>query len=201
MQPAGQRSRLRKIAHAALYPVLQPRFARYSRRWSASCPWLWALDGARASISELPRRYDNDRQGAKAVAEPAVHARPTDHAMTSLWHRFCVTTGRPAASNDETEVHCVLLAQCGQLARSSALPRGSRVCVRARQNGPAWTPHTTGPCSSWAVRSRPTSLAAERFFWRRIIVKCEVDSNRRNGKAFVRAGQGIFSLSIMIVLK
>jgi hypothetical protein len=185
MQPAGQRSRLRKIAHAALYPVLQPRFARYSRRWSASCPWLWALDGARASISELPRRYDNDRQDAKAVAEPAVHARPTDHAMTSLWHRFCVTTGRPAASNDETEVHCVSCSPAAQLSRAVRVS----VCARAPKRSCVESAHDRtllmrwrAPRPSWAVRSRPTS--GRKILWRRISVRY---SNRRNGKAF---GQG-----------
>ena len=196
---------MRKIAHAALYPVLQPRFARYSRRWSASCPWLWALDGARASISELPRRYDNDRQGATAVAEPAVHARPTDHAMASLWHRFCVTTGRPAASNDETEVHCVSCSPSVGSSPAAQLSRAVRVSVCARAKT-VLRGLRTRPDLAHALESTTAELGSSfstsggrKILWAKNeeIVKTAIGETVK----LVRAGQGIFSLSIMIVLK
>ena len=88
----------------------------------------------RAFVPELPRRCGNGRLSTEAVAASAVRARPESHGAADHLHRSCVAAGRPAVSDDETDVHCVRqwLAQCGQLARSSAAPRGSRVHAGAK---------------------------------------------------------------------
>ena len=113
-----------------------------------------AMHVARASVSELPRRYDNGRQSTEAVAAPAVRARPVGHDAADHLRRLCVAAGRPAASDDETDAHCASVARPVWAARPQFSCSARIACPRGRKSGPARTQHTLGARSHSAEEQR-----------------------------------------------
>ena len=93
-------------------------------------------------MPELPRRCENGRQSTEAVAASAARARPTDHGAADRLRRLCVAAGRPAASDDETDVTlCVSGSPSVGSSPAVQLLRADHVSTRAQKRPCADSAH------------------------------------------------------------